>query len=248
MYVVWYYAYFSIDNERKRGWRIDDVSVNVEQIAPGQLLITNNLAQASFHLSGPINRTRQPWFLHDTNAPPGDYEVTFLGVPYYQTPEARYETLASGGVLNIFGQYTLTDANANGLADSWEQQYFGAVVPGRLPDLDSDADGVSDLQEFQAGTNPTNAASLLKLQPLPPVTNDIVEVRWPATIGRAYRLDSSDATLQWAPVIDWFRATSNSGSFRQVAPTNGALLFRLGRFALLDGKFKGFDRETLRFD
>ncbi len=227
VYVVWYYAFFSIENERKRGWRVDDISVTSEFITPGELFITNNLAQASFNISGPINRTRHPWHFHDVNAPPGDYEITFVGVPYYQTPEARYETLDPGGVLHIEGEYTIVDSNENGMADGWEQQYFKSVSPGRPPWLDTDGDGMSDLTEFQLGTNPTNAASVLALSLPLMSSNNVMEIKWPATLGRAYQLESADATLNWLPVVDWYRSLSNSGSFKQIAPSNGTLLFRL---------------------
>jgi hypothetical protein len=227
VYVVWYYGYFSIENERKRGWRIDDISVTVEQITPGELTIASSLAQGMFNISGPINRTRHPWFFHDGNAPAGDYQVTFVGVPYYQTPPAQYETLEPGGVLHITGNYTIVDTNNNGIADSWEQQFFGTVSPAHPADLDSDGDGLSDLHEFLLGTIPTNAASALKLSTPLRSANNVVQVNWPATLGRAYQLESADATLNWSPVVDWYRSLSNSGTYKQVAPTNGALLFRL---------------------
>lgn len=227
VYVVWYYGYFSIDNERKRGWRLDDISVTVEQITPGQLTVTSSLAQGMFNLSGPINRTRHPWYFHDGNAPPGDYQVTFVGVPYYQTPPAQYETLEPGGVLHITGNYTIVDTNNNGIADNWEQQFFGSVSPAHPADHDSDGDGLSDLHEFLLGTIPTNAASALKLSTPLLSEDNVVQVNWPATLGRAYRLEASDATLNWSPVVDWYRSLSNSGTYKQVAPTNGALLFRL---------------------
>jgi hypothetical protein len=227
VYVVWYYAYLSIDNERKRGWRLDDVSVTVETITPGTLTVTNNLAQATFNISGPINRSRQPWNFHDANAPSGDYEVTFIGVPYYQTPESRYESLAPGGTLQIEGIYTIVDTNDNGIADNWEQQFFGTVAPQHPADLDSDGDGMPDGLEFQLGTIPTNAASVLKLQMPLMSSNNVMEVKWPATLGRAYQLESADASLNWSPVVDWYRSLSNSGTFKMVAPTNGSVLFRL---------------------
>lgn len=227
VYVVWYYAYFSIENQRRRGWRLDDISLTVDQINPGALFITNNLAQATFNIAGPINRSRQPWHFEDTNAPPGDYEITFVGVPYYQTPDPVYETLEPGGVLSINGNYTITDTNNNGIPDNWEQQYFGTVAPDHPGNLDSDGDGVPDWQEFIAGTIPTNAASALKLSMPLSLSNNVVEIKWPATLGRAYRLESSDETLHWSPVVDWYRSLSNSGSFKMVAPSNGAALFRL---------------------
>ena len=51
------------------------------------------------------------------------------------------------------------------LPDDWQQQYWGtdsATWPS--PDTDSDGDGASNLQEFLAGTDPTNAKSVLRTQ------------------------------------------------------------------------------------
>jgi hypothetical protein len=51
------------------------------------------------------------------------------------------------------------DGNGNGLPDSWELAYFGNLTQN--PTGDYDGDGVSNLQEFLDGTNPTNSASAL---------------------------------------------------------------------------------------
>jgi len=53
---------------------------------------------------------------------------------------------------------------ANGISDDWENTYLGgtnAALGGAMEDRDGD--GFSNLHEYIAGTNPTNAASLLKL-------------------------------------------------------------------------------------
>jgi hypothetical protein len=47
------------------------------------------------------------------------------------------------------------DSDGNGLQDAWEIRYFGSI--GQNPSADPDADGLSNLQEFQQGTNPTKA-------------------------------------------------------------------------------------------
>ena len=66
---------------------------------------------------------------------------------------------SSGNVISPFAILTvLADANTNGLPDVWEAA-FGIDDP----DADNDSDGVKNWQEYQAGTNPTNAASFLKL-------------------------------------------------------------------------------------
>jgi hypothetical protein len=51
------------------------------------------------------------------------------------------------------------DSRGCGMPDSWQVEYFGNLNQNPLSDYDGD--GVSNLQEFLDGTNPTNAASAL---------------------------------------------------------------------------------------
>jgi hypothetical protein len=48
------------------------------------------------------------------------------------------------------------DTDGNGLPDAWEIQYFGHK--GVDPNADSDGDGLTNLQEYQLGRNPTKGA------------------------------------------------------------------------------------------
>ena len=56
----------------------------------------------------------------------------------------------------------LPDGDADGMADAWETAYFGGTNAAS-PALDADGDGLSNRDEYAAGTNPTNAASVLRL-------------------------------------------------------------------------------------
>ena len=60
-----------------------------------------------------------------------------------------------------------------GMADDWEILHGFDTNNVADAALDSDGDGMSNRDEYNAGTNPTNAASLLKLQmaPAAPGTN-----------------------------------------------------------------------------
>ncbi|HWX20795.1 MAG TPA: LamG-like jellyroll fold domain-containing protein [Candidatus Binatia bacterium] len=46
------------------------------------------------------------------------------------------------------------DSDGNGLPDAWEFRYFNRI--GIDPNADPDGDGLSNMQEYQAGTDPTN--------------------------------------------------------------------------------------------
>ena len=74
----------------------------------------------------------------------------------------------TGGVLSSAAYLTvLADSDSDGLPDAWMTQYLGHLTgqagDHSLPADDYDGDGMKNLQEYVAGTNPTNALSLLKL-------------------------------------------------------------------------------------
>lgn len=54
------------------------------------------------------------------------------------------------------------DSDGNGMPDWWQIQYFGHL--GVDPNADPDGDGMSNLQEYLAGTDPTDANSVLKFE------------------------------------------------------------------------------------
>jgi hypothetical protein len=65
---------------------------------------------------------------------------------------------ASGGFIGVFEFAALTasgDSDHNGLPDDWERLYFGHI--GVDPTADPDTDGLSNLEEYKAGTNPLRA-------------------------------------------------------------------------------------------
>lgn len=224
IYLVWHYQLLSLESANRAGWLVDDVSVEITNVIPGTIVVSNNLAQAGFVLTGPINRTGYGRIAVYSNAPPGEYRIQFADVPHYLTPPAQTNTLQSNQVLDFNGIYTLVDANQNGIADSWEQQYFGSAAAGRPGDADTDGDGLSDLAEFIAGTNPTNAASVFALNKPVADTNQNVRLTWSAVPGREYRLLGSSNVLDWFTLQDWTRAGSGLLGVTLSPRTNGPSL------------------------
>ena len=61
--------------------------------------------------------------------------------------------------------WSIGDTDANGLPDWWELKYF-SVLTGTNPNADPDHDGASNLAEYLAGTDPTDATSCFRITKL----------------------------------------------------------------------------------
>jgi hypothetical protein len=90
------------------------------------------------------------------------------------------------------------DTNGNALPDAWETIYGVSD-----PDADDDGDGMSNLAEYRANTNPTNAASALRLRSVSRAPNGHVTLSWDAVGGTRYRVQfrDSDATGAFTDVL-----------------------------------------------
>jgi hypothetical protein len=87
------------------------------------------------------------------------------------------------------------DSDGDGLADAWELHYFGSLSAN--PTGDPDGDGVNNLREFRAGTDPTDAASRFEVVEISKAPNGI-SIMWSSQPDHRYRVRRS-ATLLAAP-------------------------------------------------
>jgi fibronectin type 3 domain-containing protein len=104
----------------------------------------------------------------------------------------------------------------------WRQTNFGTTNnTGDAGDIaDPDGDGWNNAQEFAAGTDPNDHASLLKVSQVETSGNDMT-IGFPTVAGKTYRLECS-ASLEsgsWFPVQENIPGT---GSIVQVTDPNGA--------------------------
>ncbi|MCX8108647.1 MAG: fibronectin type III domain-containing protein [Verrucomicrobiae bacterium] len=114
------------------------------------------------------------------------------------------------------------DDNGDGLPDDWQVAYWGEQVSSwPRADVDSDGDGVSNLNEFLAGTNPLDKSSVLKMQVRPTAAGSGVLVEWNAVQGSVYRVQSSIDLKQWVDV----------GSPQLAASTVGQTVVPVGQMA-----------------
>ncbi len=88
------------------------------------------------------------------------------------------------------------DTDGDGLPDAFESQYFASSVAA-VAGYDFDGDGQSNIEEYIAGTNPTNAASLFKATKVWRAPVGTV-VEWVSVTGRVYSvLWSSIPSASW---------------------------------------------------
>jgi len=82
------------------------------------------------------------------------------------------------------------DTDQDGLADAWEMAQFGDL--SHDGSADSDQDGVSDRDEYVAGTLPLNPASQFMVEAAPATAGGKVKLAWKAAPERKYRVQFTD--------------------------------------------------------
>jgi hypothetical protein len=92
------------------------------------------------------------------------------------------------------------DADGDGMEDAWELYYFGSTsAPDGGPQSDPDHDGMVNLDEYIAGTRPTDGASVLVVTDLAQLTNGY-RVDWQSVSTRLYSVwRSGNLQTGWGP-------------------------------------------------
>jgi hypothetical protein len=226
--IVWYYEGVSI-GDPLNGWLVDDVGVTgLAAGAGGTVVVSKNIASATFTLTGPTGSSQSGSGLVTTitNAPPGQYILQFGDVAFYYTPQSQTNTLLASNTLAFTGTYTFPDVNSNGMSDLYEQYYFGSVSGARTRLTDTDGDGMSDYAEFIAGTDPTNALSNLRIL-RSYASNGVMTLQWSAIPSRIYEVQASTDLVDWSPVSLWLQAFSSPMTYSWTNASDKARSFRV---------------------
>jgi hypothetical protein len=156
--------------------------------------------------------------------PPGNYPLTI--------------TAASGSLVHTAAVTLIipADSDGDGIPDAWMWQYFGhptgqAIDKSRAAD-DADNDGMSNLAEFLAGTNPTNAASNLRLLSASNPGNG-TRLTWTVVGGKSYvvqtaaTLGAANSFTDLSPVIPALGSGESVTNFLDAATNAPTRFYRI---------------------
>ena len=159
------------------------------------------------------------------------HNVQLTNAALYRVVITNVASAGAGVPANTSSTLTvLADSDGDHIWDDWELQYGFKLNDPTVATGDPDHDGMTTLQEYVAGTNPTNALSVLKLDQIrsgatgsltfAAVSNKTYSVQFNDGLGNANWLKLSDLEARptnWTAVIP-DPATNRSRYYRIVTP------------------------------
>jgi len=102
--------------------------------------------------------------------------------------------LAAAATTNVFAVLPVIDSNTNGIPDEWEIEYFGSLeVSSGTSDYDED--GVSDIHEYIADTDPTDSSDYLSVTADNPNAPKLTGLKWVSASNRTYRVEYAPSAM-----------------------------------------------------
>ena len=174
--------------------------------------------------------TNDPLFV---NPPGGDFQLS-SNSPCINSGNNAYVTTTNdldgnprivGGTVDIGAYEYQTPASV--LSYAWAQQY-GLPTDGSADLVDTDGDGLNNWREWVAGTDPTNAASVLQLAS-PSNSVSGITVTWQSVNTRTYYLQSSTNLPTFTSIASNLVGQAGTTSFTDTTATNdGPYFYRVG--------------------
>jgi len=142
----------------------------------------------------------------------------------YVLSDGRRSQISAVSIGKTYGE----DLNMDGLPDDWQKQYWGtnpAMFPP--PNIDSDGDGASNLEEFLQGTNPVDPRSVLKAKVI--ITSQGRFIHWNTQPGFIYQVQvSTNFTSGWSN-LGQQRFAPNYEDSMLIESTNDKAFYRVIR-------------------
>jgi pectate lyase len=145
---------------------------------------------------------------------------TVFSVPYLYTPDD------TGGLPGI----VTNNAGAGQLGpgttfEQWQLLYFGCTTcPQAAATADPDGDRFTNLQEFQAGTDPTDSASLFRISSIALVADDI-RITWMSGPGKTNAIERTDSLPNSFAVLTNVVTTATTTDYLDVGAITNAPAF-----------------------
>jgi len=165
-------------------------------------------------------------------------------VRYFLTPAERHTDMGfrcasdasavivgySGGT-NSTGKDQPADSDGDGVPDWWKEMYFGGGSGGMEVNsaLDVDGDGMTTADEYEAGTDPTDALSVFEItaaQSAP--TGQGVTIQWKSVAGKVYDIQASSNLVEsFVPIATGISATPPVNVYKDSNPGSVARYYRI---------------------
>jgi hypothetical protein len=146
----------------------------VSSLTAGTIMVSTNLTAASFTITGPTAFSGSGTSATFSNAPPGQYLITFGAVTGYTTPAQQTQTLTVGGTINFIGTYipsAVLSVKPTSLQFTYQQGFVGSI-PAQGITISTGKQPVS----FSAAALTNDGAPWLTIKPRSGTTNTTVSV------------------------------------------------------------------------
>jgi len=193
----------------------------------------NHCITTPFPSNGTDNFTNAPLF---ANLAGGDFRLQFNS-PCINAGDNAFALSStdmdgnpriSGGTVDI-GAYEF-QSPASAISYAYLMQY-GLPIDGSADFTDPDGDGMSNWQEWRAGTNPTNSSSLLRMF-MPTNNSSGIKVSWQSVSNRTYFLQRSanvSALTDFSTIQGNVLGQTGTTSYTDTSATNsGSYFYRVG--------------------
>jgi hypothetical protein len=157
-----------------------------------------------------------------------------INVASNATPGMRSFIVVSNNVTTYANGFievlpTVPDNNFDGLDDTFQRKYFSPwTSPQAAPLADPDGDQLTNQQEYIAGTDPTSAASVLKV--ISTVQNGSgATVTWQSVAGKYYQVYSRAdfSGSQWGAIGSPVLANGSTAQFTDSSATSGMKYYKV---------------------
>ena len=135
----------------------------------------------------------------------------------------------TAGQVFLIRDTSVNDHDWDGLDDAWEIQYFGSINGlGGGAGEDPDGDGMTNLDEFRAGTNPLDPRSFLRISGVE-TTGGQHRISFPTATSRRYRVERTLTLLPggWSTLADNLQGTGGTLEVTDATSGNNAAFYRL---------------------